>query len=117
MKPRRESGAEIGGAAHPRDPEGTRKLEPNLNPVFRHSLFWPDVASLSNPLMVTRAYAARLAALGGVVIKGDARSLHRVDGKWRGGNRAGAGRFPEAGGGARAPAPRRAGAPRPQGAR
>ena len=51
--------------------------------MFRHSLFWPDVASLSNPLMVTRAYAARLAALGGVVIKGDARSLHRADGSWR----------------------------------
>ena len=51
--------------------------------MFRHSLFWPDVASLSNPLMVTRAYAARFAALGGVVIKGDARSLHRADGKWR----------------------------------
>ena len=44
---------------------------------------WPDVASLSNPLMVTRAYAARFSALGGVLIKGDARSLHRRDGKWR----------------------------------
>ena len=83
MKPQLEFGAEIGVAAQPLDTEGTRKLEPNLNPVFRHSLFWPDVASLSNPLMVTRAYAARLAALGGVVIKGDARSLHRADGKWR----------------------------------
>ena len=83
MKPQLEFGAQIGVAAQPLDTEGTRKLEPNLNPVFRHSLFWPDVASLSNPLMVTRAYAARLAALGGVVIKGDARSLHRADGKWR----------------------------------
>ena len=44
---------------------------------------WPDVASLSNPLMVTRAYAARFAALGGVFINGDARSLHRADGHWR----------------------------------
>jgi D-amino-acid dehydrogenase len=83
MKPQLEFGAQIGVAAQSLDTEGTRKLEPNLNPVFRHSLFWPDVASLSNPLMVTRAYAARLAALGGVVIKGDARSLHRADGKWR----------------------------------
>src|ERR1041384_716774 len=83
MKPQLEFGAQIGVAAQPLDTDGTRKLEPNLNPVFRHALFWPDVASLSNPLMVTRAYAARLAALGGVVIKGDARSLHRADGKWR----------------------------------
>ena len=44
---------------------------------------WPDVASLSNPLAVTRAYAARFPALGGVFIKGDARSLHRADGRWR----------------------------------
>ncbi|MEJ0077456.1 MAG: FAD-dependent oxidoreductase [Alphaproteobacteria bacterium] len=83
MKPQLEFGAQIGVAAQSLDTDGTRKLEPNLNPVFRHSLFWPDVASLSNPLMVTRAYAARLAELGGIVIKGDARSLHRAEGKWR----------------------------------
>jgi len=83
MKPQLEFGAQIGVAAQPLDTQGTLALEPSLNPVFRHALMWPDVASLSNPLMVTRAYAARLAALGGVVIKGDARSLHRADGKWR----------------------------------
>src|ERR1044072_3542676 len=44
---------------------------------------WPDVASLSNPLMVTRAYAARFQSLGGVLIKGDAKTLHRADGRWR----------------------------------
>src|ERR1043165_1549842 len=83
MKPQLEFGAQIGVAAQPLDTDGARALEPNLNPVFRHALMWPDVASLSNPLMVTRAYAARLAALGGVVIKGDARSLHRANGRWR----------------------------------
>jgi D-amino-acid dehydrogenase len=83
MKPQLEFGAQIGVAAQALDTEGARALEPNLAPVFRHALMWPDVASLSNPLMVTRAYAARFSALGGVFINGDARSLHRSDGHWR----------------------------------
>ena len=83
MKPQLEFGAQIGVAAQALDTEGTLALEPSLAPVFRHALMWPDVASLSNPLMVTRAYAARFAALGGVFINGDARSLHRADGHWR----------------------------------
>ena len=40
-------------------------------------------ASISNPLAVTRAYAARFSALGGVVLKGDARTLHRANERWR----------------------------------
>jgi D-amino-acid dehydrogenase len=83
MKPQLEFGAVIGVAAKPLDTDGARELEPSLNPVFRHALMWPDVASLSNPLMVTRAYAARFKELGGVFVNGDARKLHRADGKWR----------------------------------
>ncbi len=44
---------------------------------------WPKAASVTNPLAVTRAYVARFTALGGVVLTGDARSLHRAGGKWR----------------------------------
>ncbi len=51
--------------------------------MFRHAVIWPDVGELSNPLAVTRAYAARFAALGGVFLKGDARTLHRSDANWR----------------------------------
>src|SRR5690242_640925 len=58
-------------------------LEPSLNPVFERAVFWPQAASVSNPLGVTRAYAARFAALGGVTVVGDARTLHRADGRWR----------------------------------
>ncbi|MDP1910711.1 MAG: FAD-dependent oxidoreductase, partial [Hyphomicrobium sp.] len=65
------------------DAAGAKKLEPSLNPVFKRAVFWPGVVSLSNPLAVTKAYAARFAALGGVALKGDARSLHRSDGRWR----------------------------------
>jgi D-amino-acid dehydrogenase len=46
-------------------------------------VFWPEAASVSNPLGVTRAYASRFAALGGVLVAGDARSLHRTGNRWR----------------------------------
>ena len=58
-------------------------LEPSLAPVFRHATFWPQAASVTNPLAVTRAYADRLAALGGTVLQADARSLHRYGVGWR----------------------------------
>jgi D-amino-acid dehydrogenase len=83
MKPQLEFGAQLGVAAQELDTSGALALEPNLSPVFRHALMWPDVASLSNPLAVTRAYAKRFQALGGVLVNGDARSLHRADGRWR----------------------------------
>lgn len=65
------------------DAEGVQRLEPSLRPVFARAVFWPKAASLSDPLAVTRAYAARFDALGGVLIKGDARTLHRSGGRWR----------------------------------
>jgi D-amino-acid dehydrogenase len=65
------------------DPDGARALEPHLAPVFRHAVHWPGAASVSNPLAVTRAYAAHLERLGGVLLTGNAHSLHRADGRWR----------------------------------
>jgi D-amino-acid dehydrogenase len=75
--------AELGMATRVLDADATRELEPSLNPVFRHAIHWPDVATLSNPLGVTRAYAARFADLGGAVVEGDARSLRRENDGWR----------------------------------
>jgi D-amino-acid dehydrogenase len=74
---------DLGVAVKFHDPQGARELESSLAPVFRAALHWLDVASLSNPLAVTRAYAARFAALGGVTLTADARSLHRATGRWR----------------------------------
>jgi D-amino-acid dehydrogenase len=72
------------GIAHRRlDAEAARALEPHLAPVFRHAVHWSGAASVSNPLAVTKAYAARLESLGGVLLSGDAGSLHRADGHWR----------------------------------
>ena len=38
---------------------------------------------MTNPLALTRAYVARFTALGGVVLTGDARTLHRASDRWR----------------------------------
>jgi D-amino-acid dehydrogenase len=65
------------------DAQGVKAIEPSLNPVFEKAVFWPKAASLSDPLAVTRAYAARFRALGGVTLNGDARSLHRAANRWR----------------------------------
>ena len=67
----------------PLDDAAAHALEPALHPVFRHAVHWTGAVSVSNPLAVTRAYAARFAALGGLSFTGDARSLHRTDGRWR----------------------------------
>jgi D-lysine oxidase len=75
--------AELGLPLHVLDVGGARALEPSLNPVFTRAVFWPLAASVSDPLGVTRAYAARFTALGGVTVKGDARSLHRLGDRWR----------------------------------
>jgi D-amino-acid dehydrogenase len=79
--------AQIGAPINVMDVEAALALEPALAPVFRHAVFWEDAASVSDPLAVTRAYAGRFAALGGVTVKGDARSLHRrgakEGSKWR----------------------------------
>jgi D-amino-acid dehydrogenase len=75
--------AQYGIAFDALDPVGVSRLEPSLNPVFRKGVHWRNAASLSNPLAVTQAYAARFSALGGVTLTGEARSLHRADGHWR----------------------------------
>jgi D-lysine oxidase len=65
------------------DGEAARVLEPSLRPVFRHAVHWTGAVSISNPLAVTRSYAARFAALGGLSFTGDARTLHRAHPHWR----------------------------------
>jgi D-amino-acid dehydrogenase len=83
MDPQLTLGTELGVRAVPLDPDGTLALEPSLAPVFEKAIHWPDIASVSNPLKVTQAYAARFTALGGLILQGDARSLHRNGDRWR----------------------------------
>ncbi len=75
--------ARFGIAAVPLDRDGARALEPALAGVFRHAVHWTGAVGVNNPLALTLSYAARFAALGGLVRKGDARSLHRVNSRWR----------------------------------
>src|SRR4051812_13578877 len=65
------------------DPDGALALEPALAPIFRRSVHWPEAASVSDPLAVTKAYAARFVGLGGVLLTGDARSLRRAGAGWQ----------------------------------
>ncbi len=83
LQPDFDLAAEFGLPLEKLDTAGVQALEPSLNAVFARGVFWPQAASLSNPLAVTRAYAARFAGLGGLTLAGDARSLHRSGRSWR----------------------------------
>ena len=83
LAPEFDLAAKFGLPLQSLDTAGAIALEPSLTPVFGHGVFWPQAASISNPLGVTRAYAARFAGLGGVFLAGDARTLHRSGGNWR----------------------------------
>jgi D-amino-acid dehydrogenase len=58
-------------------------LEPHLAPVFDHAVHWAGATSISNPLALTKSYAARFISLGGVLLKGDAHSLQRAGSRWQ----------------------------------
>jgi D-amino-acid dehydrogenase len=81
--PERELAARHDLAFRVLDIDAAQALEPAIAPVFHRAVHWQGAASVTNPLAVTRAYAARFAALGGVVLEGDARSLHRAGSNWR----------------------------------
>jgi D-amino-acid dehydrogenase len=78
-----ELAAKLGIAAVTLNRDEALALEPALAGVFRRAVHWAGAVSVSNPLALTRAYAARFAALGGVALNGDARTLHRANGHWR----------------------------------
>jgi D-amino-acid dehydrogenase len=65
------------------DREEASALEPALAPVFSGGVHWTGAVSVSDPLAVTKAYVARFAALGGVVLTGNANRLHRSGKRWR----------------------------------
>ena len=75
--------AHLGIANVPLDRSGARALEPALGGGFRHAVHWTGAVGVTNPLALTRAYAARSVALGGILLTGDARTLHRTGSYWR----------------------------------
>ena len=82
LAPELELAARFGIANMPLDRDAALALEPSLAPVFRHAVHWTGAVSVTNPLALTRAYAARFAALG-LTLSGDARTLHRSNSYWR----------------------------------
>jgi D-amino-acid dehydrogenase len=75
--------AQLGIANVPLDRAGAQALEPALRGGFRRAVHWTGAVSVTNPLALTRAYSARYAELGGIILTGDARSLHRTGSYWR----------------------------------
>ena len=59
-----------------------KEMEPDLNPVGVGAVFWPETQSVSWPEGVTRAYADLFLGRGGVIARGDARSLRRGAQGW-----------------------------------
>ena len=83
LTPEFELAASFGIENVPLDRDGALALEPSLGAVFRRAVHWTGAVSVSNPLALTRAYAARFKALGGLTFEGDARTLHRAGSRWR----------------------------------
>ena len=79
----RDLAAEFGLPHEGLDRDGALALEPALAPQFVNAVYWKSSASVTNPLALTRAYIARFTGLGGVVLTGDARTLHRANDRWR----------------------------------
>jgi D-amino-acid dehydrogenase len=79
----REFAGKLGLANRVLKSDEARALEPSLMPVFRHAVHWPQAASVSNPLAVTKAYAAQFVLCGGVMLRGNALTLHQSGTSWR----------------------------------
>lgn len=78
-----ELAAKLGIANVALDRARVQALEPALGGVFDRAVHWTGAVSVNNPLALTQAYAARFTALGGLMLRGDARTLHRADPYWR----------------------------------
>jgi D-amino-acid dehydrogenase len=79
----RDIAAQLGIAVRVLDGDEARALEPALSAVVRHAVLWEEAAFVDDPLALTRAYVARLEALGGRLVTADARTLAPSDGGWR----------------------------------
>jgi D-amino-acid dehydrogenase len=65
------------------DEESLNELEPSLCCRDARAILWPQHASVSDPYAVTRGYLEHLQALGGRLLRADARRLTEADGSWR----------------------------------
>lgn len=82
-EPERVLARELGVTFEALDAGGVVKLEPHLRPDFLRGTFWPECDNCSDPGGLVKAYAALFEAEGGLFVRGDARTLQRVSGRWR----------------------------------
>ncbi|MEP9378216.1 FAD-binding oxidoreductase [Aquabacter sp. CN5-332] len=82
-EPERLLARELNVACEELDPQGVLKLEPHLRPDFVRGSFWPECDNCSDPGGLVKAYADLFVREGGILLKGDARSLKRTGGRWR----------------------------------
>jgi D-amino-acid dehydrogenase len=65
------------------DPAGIAELEPCLLPALAGAAFMPQTHQTIDPGSLTKAYAALVVRGGGSLVRGDAGTLSRADGRWR----------------------------------
>lgn len=64
------------------DQAALQALEPHLSSAAIGGIHWPAPFSLNDPEALTLAYLRRFEALGGKVLRADARSLQQISGGW-----------------------------------
>ncbi len=64
------------------DAGGLRDLEPNLNPVFKTGIWYPETASITDPGKVCHAFAALFAAEGGSIRRDVVSGVQPTQGGW-----------------------------------
>lgn len=65
------------------DPKGIADLEPHLSEQFVGGILAPDPASVPDPEDVAKAYATLFTDRGGRFLRGEARTLERVQNGWQ----------------------------------
>ncbi len=65
------------------DGKGVAELEPHLSETFAGGVFMPEPVSVGDPGAVGRAYAALFVERGGRFVRGEARTLERVQHGWQ----------------------------------
>lgn len=74
---------DLGVAYSVLDTKGAQALEPQLKPCFGAAIHWHDCDNCSDPGGLVKAYAALFEQRGGLLLKGDARSLRKNGAAWR----------------------------------
>jgi D-amino-acid dehydrogenase len=65
------------------DRQGISGLEPAIQPIYQVGLLHKDTASVDSPGSVVQAYARMFAAAGGVIMRGEVKTLARTSDAWR----------------------------------